>query len=289
MEARVQRIREAAGLKGKNIKLEEWSSVLEDDWDDDKFDQEMRKHFGDEYYEEEDDLNDKSSSKKKKAPKKPTWDDDLDIKDLVPDFEEDDEPASVLALSDSDDDAEEDDPALTGSFARRNHKKEKADAKATARRDRRLIEQLVDQQLPLETAASSSKNFTPFRYRETSPVTFGLTPLDILVADDRQLNEFAGLKKLAAFRDPERKKMDKKKLGKKARLRQWRKDTFGTEEGAKLEEIFAPGGLSEGAKSDAMEVDEPGNENGDVKDGERKQKKKKKRGKKVAGGVGMAS
>ncbi|KAE9972098.1 hypothetical protein BLS_004189 [Venturia inaequalis] len=283
MESRVQKIREAAGLKGKSVKLEDWSSVLEDDWNDDKFDEEMRKHFGDAYYDEDDDLDTKSSSKKKKKePKKPTWDDDLDIKDLVPDFESDDEPASAIALSD---DEEEDDPALTGSTTRRNHKKEKADAKAAARRDRRLIEQLVDQSLPLETAASSSKNFTPFRYRETSPVTFGLTPLDILVANDSQLNEFAGLKKLAAFRDPERKKMDKKKLGKKARLRQWRKDTFGTEEGPKLEEVFAPGGL----KSDAMDVDEAENEEGIVKDGERKQKKKKKRGKKIAGGVGMAS
>jgi protein KRI1 len=290
MEARVQRITEAAGLKGKSVKLEEWSSVLEDDWDDDKFDQEMRKHFGEAYYEEDDDLDTESSSKKKKKePKKPTWDDDLDIKDLVPDFESDDEPASVLALSDEEDDEEEDDPALTGSTTRRNHKKEKADAKATARRDRRLIEQLVDQSLPLETAASSSKNFTPFRYRETSPVTFGLTPLDILVANDSQLNEFAGLKKLAAFRDPERKKMDKKKLGKKARLRQWRKDTFGTEEGPRLEEIFAPGTLNDGGKSSAMDIDESNNENGDVKDGERKQKKRKKRGKKLASGVGMAS
>ncbi|TLD37017.1 Protein KRI1 [Venturia nashicola] len=285
MESRVQKIREAAGLKGKSVRLEEWSSVLEDDWNDDKFDEEMRKHFGDAYYDEDDDVDTKSSSKKKKKePKKPTWDDDLDIKDLVPDFESDSEPASAIALSDDDEDNGEDDPALTGSTTRRNHKKEKADAKAAARRDRRLIEQLVDQSLPLETAASSSKNFTPFRYRETSPVTFGLTPLDILVANDSQLNEFAGLKKLAAFRDPERKKMDKKKLGKKARLRQWRKDTFGTEEGPKLEGVFSPGGLK---SADAMDVDQAENEEGVVKDGERKQKKKKKRGKKVvAGGVG---
>lgn len=292
MEARVQRIREAAGLKGKSVKLEEWSSVLEDDWNDDKFDEEMRKHFGDAYYDDDDDMDTSSSNQKKKRkdPKKPTWDDDLDIKDLVPDFESDDEAASTIALSDAEgEDDEEDDPAKTGSTTRRNHKKEKADAKAAARRDRRLIEALVDQSLPLDTAASSSKNFTPFRYRETSPVTFGLTPLDILAARDEQLNEFAGLKKLAAFRDPERKRMDKKKLGKKARLRQWRKDTFGTEEGPRLEEVFIGGGLNERGKGEGMDVDEVGNLDGGIKDGERKQKKKKKRGKKVAGGIGMAS
>ncbi|KAG9626048.1 hypothetical protein KCU64_g18962, partial [Aureobasidium melanogenum] len=70
-----------------------------------------------------------------------------------------------------------------------------------------------------------------FRYRETSPTSFGLTARDILFADDTALNEYAGLKKLATWRNEDKKKKDKKKLGKKARLRQWRKETFGNEEG----------------------------------------------------------
>ena len=45
------------------------------------------------------------------------------------------------------------------------------------------------------------------------------------------MNEFVGLKKLAAFRDPEKKRRDQKHLGKKARLRKWRQETFGDEEG----------------------------------------------------------
>jgi protein KRI1 len=93
---------------------------------------------------------------------------------------------------------------------------------------------------------TKSKQPTKFRYRETSPTSFGLTPADILMAPDSQLNQFAGLKKMASFRDPEKKRKDKKHLGKKARLRQWRKETFGNEDGPEIvinvEEGFDAGG-----------------------------------------------
>ena len=39
---------------------------------------------------------------------------------------------------------------------------------------------------------------------------------------------------MAAFRDAEKKRKDKKNLGKKARLRQWRKETFGNEDGPEI-------------------------------------------------------
>jgi protein KRI1 len=278
MEGKIEKIREAAGLSGKTVDFGDWATVLEEDWDDARFDDEMKKRFGEDYYEGEgiDGSDDGSTNhSRRKKPKKPKWEDDIDINDLVPDFEEGDEPNPAITLTDEEDEVSED----TGSLPKRKiQKKDRADAKATARRDRRLIEALVDQSLPLETAASSSKTFTPFRYRETSPTAFGLTPLDILAADDAQLNEFAGLKKLAAFRDSERKKKDKKKLGKKARLRQWRKETFGNEDGPRQEELFAP--------ESAVSVEKAGDEqveSGAVREGERR--KKRKRSKKGKGAV----
>ena len=72
------------------------------------------------------------------------------------------------------------------------------------------------------------------------------------MADDSQLNQFVGLKKLAAFRDPERKRRDLKKMGKKARLRQWRKDTFGTEEEP---EFVLPQAPAVEENDDEMKVD----------------------------------
>jgi protein KRI1 len=245
MEQKVQQIRKIGGLSGRDFKIDEWKGVLEADWSDDQWDAEMQKRFGDAYYEGQDagsDSDENGAKSKKKKTKKPKFDDDIDIKDLIPDFKDDEEERPDITLSSDEEDADagaeeeekddEDDSKPAKSSKKR--KQERADAKSAARRDRRLIENLVDSNLEYEAAlATKPKAPTRFRYRETSPTTFGLTARDILLADDTQLNEFAGLKKLAAFRDPDKKKKDKKHLSKKARLRQWRKDTFGDEEGPK--------------------------------------------------------
>ena len=119
-----------------------------------------------------------------------------------------------------------------GTKTKKDREKEKMDARRAARKERMKIEEMVDASMPLHdpthnSAASSKAPVVGFRYRETSPTSFGLSARDILFADDSALNSFAGLKKMAAFRDPEKKRRDKKKFSKKARLRQWRKETFG--------------------------------------------------------------
>lgn len=249
MEQKVKQIRKIGGLTGKDFSVEEWTDVLEGDWSDEQWDAEMRKRFGESYYEDEDveeiASDDEAGSKKKKKPKKPKFDDDIDIKDLIPDFDDEEETSKApFTLSSDEEDAEpgaqqsdlsdSDEPQKRTSKSSKQHKQDRAAAKSAARRDRRLIETLVDSSLQYEkTLASKPRAATRFRYRDTSPTTFGLTSRDILLASDSQLNEFAGLKKLASFRDAGKKKKDKKHLGKKARLRQWRQDTFGDAEGPK--------------------------------------------------------
>ncbi|KAF2178980.1 Krr1-domain-containing protein [Zopfia rhizophila CBS 207.26] len=297
MEEKVKRIRRTAGLSGRDFKMEEWTDVLEADWSDDQWDKEMRKRFGDAYYNEDEgdlgsDSEDEPSAKgKKKKPKKPKWDDDIDIKDLIPDFddEENDKPAFTLFSEDEDDavaGAEEDEEQANEAQERRpsktskQKKQEHAEAKRDARRDRRLIESLVDSNLKYDAAlASNSKAPTRFRYRETSPTTFGLTPRDILLASDTQLNQFAGLKKLAAFRDPAKKKKDKKHLSKKARLRQWRAETFGDEEGPKggFEVLLGDDARAE-RNNDGKDV---GEGSVDIREGGGKRKKKRNRKRKA--------
>lgn len=281
MEQKVQQIRKIGGLSGRDFKLDEWKDVLEAEWSDDQWDTEMAKRFGESYYEEKDigsDSEDGVSNSKKKKAKKPKFDDDIDIKDLIPDFKDDEDERPDITLSSDEEDAtagaeemdidDEDEDKSKKSSKKR--KQERADAKSAARRDRRLIENLVDSNLEYEAAlAAKPKAPTRFRYRETSPTTFGLTARDILLADDKQLNEFAGLKKLAAFRDADKKKKDKKHLSKKARLRQWRQETFGDAEGPKGGfEVFA-GGEGVDAK-----VDE-GVQN--VVEGEKKKKKRSRK------------
>lgn len=284
MEQKVKQIRQIGGLSGRDFKLDDWKDVLEADWSDDQWDVEMQKRFGDAYYDEADAgvESDDEGAKRKTKPKKPKFD-DIDIKDLVPGFKDDEEEQPDFTISSDEDDVDVEEAQNDTGAAKssKKRKQERAEAKSAARRDRRLIENLVNENLQYEAAlVSKAKAPSRFRYRETSPTTFGLTARDILLADDKQLNDFAGLKKLAAFRDPVKKKKDKKNLSKKARLRQWRQETFGDAEGPKggfetlLGDELGPeqgrSNLTKGDVSNILEGDE---------------KKKKKRSRKRKAGA----
>lgn len=331
MEEKVKTIRKIGGFSGRDFRIEQWSKVLEEDWSDEQWDEEMRKRFGDAYYENaegdegsasEEDAN----SKSKKKPKKPKFDDDIDIKDLIPDFDDEEIERPTFTLSSDEDDDVQEEPAQKKSRCQRcrklkkgcdrqrpcnrcnedgiescidntidkenredeeephgsstmtskKRKQERADAKSSARRDRRLIESLIDSNLEYEAAlAAKAKAPARFRYRETSPTTFGLTPRDILLANDTQLNEFAGLKKLATFREPEKKKKDKKHLSKKARLRQWRSETFGDPEGPKGGFEVLLGGEAGVANGD--DANGKVNDLVDIREGKKKKKRSRKR------------
>lgn len=287
MEVKLQKIKKAAGIKGTALKDDDWTKFLDDGWDDARWEAEMSKKFGEDYYAEQDVVSesdaesDEGASKKKRKVKKPKWDDDIDIKDLIPDFAEDEEadekPAFTLSDSENEVEAEEDEgeeedgPSRKKSKTGKDRQAEKQAKKKAARLERKKIEELVDSKMDLDLP-TKSKQPSLFRYRETSPTSFGLTARDILMAPDTALNQFAGLKKMASFRDVEKKRKDKKYLGKKARLREWRKDTFGNEDGP---EIVIGAAVAE----------KETNENGDVVEGSRK---KKKRSRKSKGGAAAA-
>lgn len=307
---KLKKVRRAAGKSGKELSDEEWMKFLDDAWDDDKWEEAMNKRFGDEYYEQQEgeeagsEVEDEEdgSKKKRKAPKKPTWDDDIDIKDIVPDFD-DEIKRPAIALSDAEEGQDDDDddevdsedgaPPLKKRKKPVDHKKARQEAQKQSRKERSKLEALVDSKLELtnhpllskaaaDAAAESadpSSSAPAFRYRETTPESFGMTARDILLApSDQHLNEYAGLKKLATFRDQEKKSKDKKRLGKKARLRQWRRDTFGRE--------FEREGPTYGFEKFAGEYKEDEEkESGAVENGEKKKKKRKrskgKKGKEV--------
>lgn len=239
VQEKLKKIKQAAGLRGKDLQVEDWSRFLDDTWDDTRWEEEMLKRFGEAYYGDEDVENDEEqsghqSARKKRKLKKPKWDDDIDINDIVPDFNDDEKPTFILS-EDEGSHIEVHTPETIGKIGSKktskDYKKERQESKKVARKERKIVELLVDEKLEMDTALGGPSQKAGFRYRETSPVSYGLSARDILMASDSQLNEFVGLKKLAAFRDPEKKRRDHKHLGKKARLRKWRQETFGDEEG----------------------------------------------------------
>lgn len=258
LQDKVDKVKEVAGLRASKLTDEDWAKFLDDSWDDKNWEEEMQKRFGDDYYAEDEAGGSGNETGSKKKPKKPTWDDDIDISDLVPDHEKDEQPISDVETADG------------GEDRNKSKAQEKRDQKREARKDKLRIEEAVDRNLDLDVSllpGSTKKNDTRFRYRETSPQAYGLSSLDILMADDAQLNQFAGLKKYAAFREDEKKRRDQKRLGKKARLRQWRKDTFGNEEGP------SESGFGKD-KPPALEQDDS-TEKVDIREGAPKKKRKR--------------
>lgn len=248
VEEKIKRIKDAAGLRGKTLQEQDWAAFLDEGWDDDRWEQEMKKRFGDDYYAHHDmSESDGGAGKRKRKLKKPKWDDDIDIADIVPEFDATEYERPPFSLTDDEsvtggapiDGGAPSDPEKRASDAQTeltqkiNKKSERDNQKKAARQERRKIEQLVDESMHVDETLQNygKKHAGYFRYRGTSPTAYGLTPHDILMASDSQLNQYAGLKKMAAFRDSEKKRKDKKRLGKKARLRQWRKETFGNEQG----------------------------------------------------------
>ncbi|KAL8829595.1 MAG: hypothetical protein Q9170_006102 [Blastenia crenularia] len=283
-EEKVKKVKDAAGLRQEHINIDDWSRFLDEGWDDKRWEEEMRKSFGDIYYADPDADKDVQSTVKSKAKiKKPKWNDDIDIQDLVPDFDEhgpSTEPQFVLSDMESDrNPATEPGPddnhsaskeANSKAADRKRTSSEQYDHQKQARKERRYVEQLVEQSLNIDNklAEMGKKHAGVFRYRETSPIGYGLTAQDILMASDSQLNQYAGLKKLAAFRDSTKKARDRKRLGKKARLRQWRKETFGNElqySQKTLGEIIAHQGAQSGEKASR--------ETGNVVEGSRRKKR----------------
>lgn len=229
---KLKEFKKAAGLGADGMAMDQWNEFLDAGWDSDKWDKEMQQRFGDNYYADRDAASSEDdAAKSSKKLKKPKWDDDIAIGDIVPDFEEGDN--AEFSLSEED---EQPEGQANGDKAkdRKAKARDKAEKKRDTRKERRKLEEAVDKSLATEilpASASSKRPSGPFRYRDTSPTSFGLNAHDILMAEDSSLNQFAGLKKLATFRDPERKKKDTKRLSKKANLRQWRKETFGDEAG----------------------------------------------------------
>ncbi|KAL7750013.1 Kinetochore protein Spc24 [Sorochytrium milnesiophthora] len=62
-----------------------------------------------------------------------------------------------------------------------------------------------------------------FGYRQVRPATYGLSVEDILEADEKDLNTFVSIKKMAPYRPPEVEERDLKKYSKKHRVLEWRR------------------------------------------------------------------
>jgi protein KRI1 len=166
---------------------------------------------------------------------KPTWDDDIDVDYLVPGSDDEARHASVSLdgkerkkakkkekkkARDIDMDGVDVDEMDADALKDGENKWDEVEWDGTEEMRKRVLDQYMEElyelefndvvrllsSLPHDTPCSSTRLAqvagmpTRFRYNTAAQSSFGLTPTEILLADDKDLNEYVGLKKLAPYR-----------------------------------------------------------------------------------------
>ena len=182
---KMRQISAVGGLKGGGAKVAD----LTEEFDPEAHDRAMQEMYGDEYYDaagedgedevfgelEKPEFGDLEEEMKEllKGAGKPD-DDDLDDDDH---FDDDDEPAP---------DEEEEENKFS---------------KRAAKKWRKELEAKMDEYYKLNAEDFIGEAPTRFPYKEVAPKMFGLTTRDVLLMEDKHLNQIVGLKKLAPYRD----------------------------------------------------------------------------------------
>ncbi|KZO90589.1 Krr1-domain-containing protein [Calocera viscosa TUFC12733] len=158
---------------------------LEGDFDPDAHDSQMRGIFDEEeYYAQADET-------------KPTWADDVDITDIVPHAAED--KRSIKRRKKHDRDANEPEwDELDGPYA------------PISAQGPDQLDEYMDEYFGLDYNGMAGDLPTRFKYMKVPSTTYGLTPTDILLADDSELNAYLGVKKYAPYRSDGTEKLGKR-------------------------------------------------------------------------------
>lgn len=130
---------------------------------------------------------------------KPTWNDDIDITDIVPPSPKPEASSKKSKKKKKNKDAVSDDDLgvdVSDMDADAEPSSSKKRKRALNEEERNALAELDE----MDFTSLAGGLPTRFKYTPVLPDNFGLTPVEILLADDAELNEYVGLKKLAPYR-----------------------------------------------------------------------------------------
>ncbi|KAG1739083.1 KRI1-like family C-terminal-domain-containing protein [Suillus paluster] len=165
---------------------------LDADWDPEAHDKQMTGLYGD---GDDSDLDQE----------KPVWDDDVNIDDIIPPSQ----PAESSSSSnkkkkkkkkkkDEDNDEGVDIDAMDADVVRTHDDEEEWDGTEEMRK--RKLDEYMDEVYGLEFNDMVAGMPTRFKYTTTTPQTFALTPAEVLMATDQELNQYVSVKRYAPYR-----------------------------------------------------------------------------------------
>ncbi|XP_009798177.2 uncharacterized protein [Nicotiana sylvestris] len=181
MREKLEKIKETAGIGEDEVCLFDMDD-LEEEFDPGDHDRKMNKAFDDNYYEAND-MDPEFGSDK----------DEDDAKLEKPEFDKEDE---LLRYNVDEPRGDDDDVAEEGKRTKKKRKWPSTGMKI-------VKEQLMEEYYKLDYEDTIGDLKTRFKYRPVKAKRFGLTPEEMLTIEDKELNQYVSLKKLAPYREKE--------------------------------------------------------------------------------------
>ncbi|EIW80545.1 Krr1-domain-containing protein [Coniophora puteana RWD-64-598 SS2] len=276
LRRRLERIGREGGLEG--AEADAFADFdLDADWDPEAHDAQMAGLYGGEA---------EGGDGVEMDEEKPTWDDDIDVGDIVPPSDDEDGISSKKKRKkdkkdkkdkkkkkkkggDDDDDVgvdmDEMDADAVPPAKGSDGEEDGEEWDGTEEMRKRKVQEYMDEIDALEFNDIVAGQPTRFKYLPTAAQDFGLSPVDILLASDRELNQFMSVKRYAPYRA---KTWD---AGRGERLRELRTTVAARAPGAGGWVVEGEGGYRRG-RGDAQERGQ-GQENGDGRDAGTKKKR----------------
>ncbi|PVF96620.1 Krr1-domain-containing protein [Serendipita vermifera] len=193
---KVERIEREGGKGVKSEALRGLEEDLDEEWDPAKHDRQMREMYDEEeFYGVQDD-------------EKPQWADDIDITDIIGEEEVVEETSSKKKRKrkGKGDNSKEDnfgavDMEQMDADIERDWDWEEANFDGTEDSRKRLIDKYMDEIYGLEFNDMVGDLATRFKYTTVPANSYALDPVEILMASDKELNEYMSIKRIAPYKN----------------------------------------------------------------------------------------
>ncbi|KIM31167.1 hypothetical protein M408DRAFT_65240 [Serendipita vermifera MAFF 305830] len=213
IRAKVDRIQKEGGVGIEGDILEVLENEIDEDWDPQRHDSTMQR-----LYEEDGAYAGNDDGK-------PTWDDDIDIDDIVGGTSDaGDAPAKKRKRKEKAADPQSaydgvDEDQMDAEVAH-SWEIEEAQWDGTEESRKRLMDKYMDEVYGLEFNDMIGDLPTRFKYTAVPSSSFALDPVEILMATDKELNQYMSVKRLAPYKNKNRGTWDRDRNEKLLELKQ---------------------------------------------------------------------
>ncbi|XP_004486466.1 uncharacterized protein [Cicer arietinum] len=225
IQEKVKKIMKTAGIDDDDI-IPLSVAELEEEFDPEEYDRMMKKAFDDKYYDAEDADPDFCSEDEEDL-EKPDFEKEDELLGLPKDWDACGSDGGFLAarekaLKEKIENTSDDDDLME-----KENETEKNPEEGSSRKRKRktaLLEKarqaMMDEYYKLDYEDTIGDLKTRFKYAKTKPNKFGITAPEILLMDDKELNQYISLKKLAPYQEEEWKLSKQKKYMLKTRAKE---------------------------------------------------------------------